>query len=229
MKLKVLALLVACMLGLLMLLLGDWAVRSNTPASGQAAAVLPSRDETLVPWNQAAEGAGSRKPERGSTPYRETIAAVPVQSGESTPHTIDDSLHVSDAERLNYLTNSYARLIASYSNGAYTDEECQQIRLGFARRCIATILHYRGRDLRPEDIDSLGELAPDEFRFSADLAWYSFYRGEFPVFDTLHDGTTTGSGAVAPLDRVQEQLEGLYHEALRAFPDSQNPQLENHK
>ena len=230
---KILAVLLFCLLGLCAFLVLRTRPIRNVAAPRiadlpGAQTDLPSHEGIQELLDQSGHEADNRQQERILDRLLETlpVPAVPSNEGKaSDPQGPDNSSGVSDADRLDFLVNSHNLMLATCTSVGSTEEQCLQAKIAFARRCVATILHYRGRSLSPTDLESVGDLSPDEFRFSADLAWYSFYRGEFPVFDSLHDSIAdedSGVVAVASSDnKNDEQLEALYQEALSSCPDSQ--------
>jgi hypothetical protein len=174
-------------------------------------------------FEQIAQESDSRQEQAG-------VSAKHVVPANESNDKVDLDLTVGggipDADRLTFLMNAHNRMLSA-SGSEWTDEQCLQSRIAFARRCIATILHYSGRSLSSAEVASLGDAGPNEFRFSADLAWYVFFRKEFPVFDTLYDCSIDELLAAPNQETIEEQLEGLYQEALETCPGRQPERPDN--
>lgn len=148
-----------------------------------------------------------------------------MEGVDELPHSSDtvDPSGLTKEQELRFLLTAHERFTKFADSrpgvGLAGDE------LGFARRCVATILRSRGRAdygdpeaLKESGGFSLRRSAPDEQVFAADRARFRFSKGEFPAYDQAFsrwEAAFVEGKQIGPITPdLRQGYDALYQEAL---------------
>jgi len=213
-----------------LLLRGALDTREPRPPSSISGA-SPVEDTSDVGALPSTEGLGSLDAPALGKVARED-AAVP--SPPTTPFPLPkdgpiDPAGVTAGQRLEYLMGAHDFMLRTCTGDQANSGQAVLVQKMFLLRCVAAQLYARGRVAFPSETgeeeakryhaSDAGYVDPNRYVFSADGAWFEFFRGEFPDYDTALDFLTNERLGV--LDKTAgPSFASLYEKALATFEAS---------
>lgn len=173
------------------------------------------------------QAASSRLPIDSRNPKTDDAPVADATALEvSTLFDMEDPAGVTPRQRLECIVNSYDHMLAMSSLDGDRSSRGVEAQRMFLYRAVGTLLHAQGRVGFPRLLTAEETKLykpnlpsdypdPDRFTFSADGAWYVFYRGEFPEFDMAYAALGEGPGVLDP--SKGGPYERIYRQALATF------------